>query len=61
MAQVNGAAAFSAAATLTCSVMFQRITVTPSNVLYGGLGARGPLAEDSSVLVSGLNDGIYDT
>lgn len=61
MAQVNGAAAFSAAAALTCSVMFQRITVTPSNVHYGGLGARGPLAEDSSVLVSGLNDGIYDT
>lgn len=61
MAQVNGAAALAAHPALTCSVMFQRITVTPGNVHYGGLGARGPLAEDSSVLVSGLNDGIYDT
>lgn len=61
MAQVNGAARLSAQPALTCSVMFQRITVTPGNVVYGGLGVRGPLAEDSSVLVSGLNDGIYDT
>jgi len=61
MAQVLGSAALAAQPALTCSVMFQRITVTPGNVRYGGLGERGPLSADSSVLVSGLNDGIYDT
>jgi hypothetical protein len=61
MAQVLAVVSLAAHPLLTCSVMSQRITITPGNVHPGGLGVYGPLTNDSSVLVPGLSDGIFDT
>ncbi|MCW2929876.1 MAG: hypothetical protein JWM19_838 [Actinomycetia bacterium] len=58
---MTAAAALSAQASLACSVLAERITITPGNVIPGGLDVRGPLATDSYVIVPGTIDGIYDT
>jgi hypothetical protein len=61
MAQVTGSAALAARAALACTVLAQRITITPGNVHAGSQDAYGPLATDSYVVVPGTADGIYDT
>ena len=61
MPLVAAAAALQAAPSLSCSVLLQRITVTPGTVPLDGQDTHGPLANDPYVLASGLIDGIYDT
>lgn len=61
MPQVLATAALAAAPLLSCSVLAQRITVTPGNLQPGGKAVHGPLTSDSYVLVAGISDGIYDT
>lgn len=61
MPLVQAAAPLSAQARLACTVLTQRITITPGNVDPGSQDAYGPLATDSYVVVPGTIDGIYDT
>lgn len=60
MPLVAATAALSAAATLACSTLSLRITVTPSTVSPGSQ-AYGPLRTESYVVVPGVIDGVYDT
>lgn len=60
MPQVSAAAALAAQAALRCSVLTERITISPGNVQPVGQ-VHGPLTTDSYVVVPGITDGIYDT
>lgn len=60
MPQVAATAILSAAATLACSALSVRITITPGTV-FTGSQAYGPLTTDSYVVVPGIIDGVYDT
>jgi hypothetical protein len=60
MPSVSASAALSAQPALRCSVLTQRITISPGNVQPGSQ-VYGPLATDSYVVVPGIIDGIYDT
>jgi hypothetical protein len=60
MAQVSASAALSATPALRCSVLTQRITISPGNVQPVSQ-VHGPLATDSYVVIPGITDGIYDT
>lgn len=61
MPLISASASLSAAAVLVCSVLMERITITPGNVIPGGSGIHGPLAISSYVEVPGIIDGVYDT
>lgn len=61
MAQVSALAALAAQPVMSCSVLTQRITISPGNVSPGGQDIYGPLVPDPYVTVPGVIDGIYST
>jgi hypothetical protein len=61
MAQVTAQAALAAQAVLACSVLAERITISPGNVSPGGLDTYGPVVLDPYAEVPGIISGIYDT
>lgn len=61
MAQVAAQAALAAQPLLACTVLAQRITITPGYVPSGGMDTYGPLIPDPWVSAPGIISGIYDT
>jgi len=61
MAQVAAQVSLAAQPFLACTVLAQRITITPGNVSPDQMDTYGSLVPEPYVEVPGVIDGIYST